>query len=391
MSVKKKPLFLTLLSLTLLLGIFFLPPKEILAGIFRGTFSGGTLNLVLLIWITVSFTALIDEGRTIEQASLILNGSSASPAFILPVFPAIIGLFPMPGGALVSAPMLEKLAEDKKIAPESKAVVNFWFRHLWEPIWPLYPGIILMMGYFDLSVGQVFAKQFFLTLLSIAGGIAFLLLPQAKNLPAKKGNGPFPLLRLLGELWPVILLVAGVLLIPSGPLYLSILLILISVMYSVLKKLEMKKIYNAMKRGFSLKLLALIPIIFIFKYYVEHSGLKEAIEAVITGSNFPLDLVIFTVPFIFGMLFGLTIAFISMSVPLLMSFLVPEPGSVNTYYTTLLFLGGYAGILFSPMHLCLLLSKEYFKASLFKIYLKMLAPGAVLIAAGYLLNVLLNK
>jgi len=56
----------------------------------------------------------------------------------------------------------------------------------------------------------------------------------------------------------------------------------------------------------------------------------------------------------------------------------------------LAYLGGYMGILFSPVHLCLVFSAEYYGAELRKVYRKMLLPSLVFFIVGlmYIVSIL---
>ena len=57
--------------------------------------------------------------------------------------PLLIGLMPSIGGAYFSAPMVAETTRDVTMSPEEKGFINYWFRHPWEYILPLYPGILL--------------------------------------------------------------------------------------------------------------------------------------------------------------------------------------------------------------------------------------------------------
>jgi len=60
--------------------------------------------------------------------------SSSSCRLALTGVPALIGLMPMPGGALVSAIALRrKYLEEARLSPEDSTYLNYWFRHLWVP------------------------------------------------------------------------------------------------------------------------------------------------------------------------------------------------------------------------------------------------------------------
>ena len=62
---------------------------------------------------------------------------------VITMLPAMIGLVPIVGGALVSAPMVVEGSDELGLSPERRTFVNYWFRHLWEYVVPTYPGLIL--------------------------------------------------------------------------------------------------------------------------------------------------------------------------------------------------------------------------------------------------------
>src|SRR3989338_151267 len=57
--------------------------------------------------------------------------------------PMLIGMLPSLGCAYFSAPMVNESTKGLKMSQEEKGFINFWFRHPWEYILPLYPGILL--------------------------------------------------------------------------------------------------------------------------------------------------------------------------------------------------------------------------------------------------------
>ncbi len=72
--------------------------------------------------------------------------------------PALIGMLPMPGGAIFSAPLVDSVDDNDELFSSEKAAVNYWFRHIWEYWWPMYPGVILAVKYSGLSFGFVGAS-----------------------------------------------------------------------------------------------------------------------------------------------------------------------------------------------------------------------------------------
>ena len=82
--------------------------------------------------------------------------------------PALVGLLPMPGGALFSAPLVDSVDSEKGIGGTLKAAVNYWFRHIWEYWWPLYPGVILAIRYSGLPFELFLIIQAPFTLAALA-------------------------------------------------------------------------------------------------------------------------------------------------------------------------------------------------------------------------------
>jgi len=108
------------------------------------------------------------------------------------VLPAVIGLLPMPGGAIFSAPLVDSCDSEKNISPDLKTQINFWFRHVWEYWWPLYPGILLTVEICRVSLWQIMLIQFPITLFTIAVGYFWFLrrVPHEKNIIKVQSSAP---------------------------------------------------------------------------------------------------------------------------------------------------------------------------------------------------------
>ncbi|MDH4232459.1 MAG: DUF401 family protein, partial [Nitrospirota bacterium] len=92
----------------------------------------------------------------------------------------------------------------------------------------------------------------------------------------------------------------------------------------------------------------------------------------------PLLPVLCLLPFMTGMLTGITVGFVGSTFPLLISM----TGGVSPAHMSLAFAAGFIGVLLSPVHLCLVLTKEYFKADLWGIYKKTLPASAIIFIAA---------
>ncbi|NIN01124.1 MAG: DUF401 family protein [candidate division Zixibacteria bacterium] len=83
----------------------------------------------------------------------------------------------------------------------------------------------------------------------------------------------------------------------------------------------------------------------------------------------------------------MTSAFVGISYAVLFSFL--SPNGVNYGYMMLAYGAGFAGVMLSPVHLCLVVTKSYFKASFAETY-RMLLPASVILVLSALVLVLLG-
>ncbi len=130
-----------------ILGLFSLPFLDTL----RIIASTVTDLSVLLLALAMGVIPMIggsmkDSGQMDDLVNNLRVGKRGLMAFS----PAIMGLLPMPGGALLSAPILEKggigVANDLKVA------INNWFRHLFVMIYPLSSALIASAKIANLSV-----------------------------------------------------------------------------------------------------------------------------------------------------------------------------------------------------------------------------------------------
>jgi hypothetical protein len=85
---------------------------------------------------------------------------------------------------------------------------------------------------------------------------------------------------------------------------------------------------------------------------------------------------------IVGLITGVTLAYIAVSFPLLL----PLMGSpVDMQLVMLAYVSGFVGVLLSPVHLCLVLTREYFHASLGGSYRLLILPCAIIMVVAFLI------
>jgi len=134
-----------------------------------------------------------------------------------------------------------------------------------------------------------------------------------------------------------------------------------------------------LRESISWNILLIIVGVMFFKETLRATGAVDGMSLFLTQTGFPLMILFFILPFLVGLLTGLTIAFVGTTFPLLISI---SGGSPEIGKMAFAFASGFTGVMFSPMHLCFVLTGEYFRADRGTIYRYMLIPsGMVMLTA----------
>jgi len=308
------------------------------------TLSYPTLRLILIVLMINILGYLLREFGQIERAlgDLRFLGSKS----ILVLIPLVFGLMPMPGGALVSAPIIDPEASKLNLSPERKTFINFWFRHVIFFIFPLSTGIILASELGNISVYRIIFYQ--LPFFFIAVILGFWKIRDIKN----ENKGGKPSIMFIWYLLPIILVIILNILFGLDFIYGLILAIFLVFVQNRSKNFKM------IPKGFSYNLALAIFGIMFFRFTVERTDVMESFLV----DWVPKEVLLVFVPWIIGMATGLNMAAIGISFPVLLP-LIDSP-----VYVSILYVSCVLGYLSSPLHLCLIVTNEYFKSKLGKVY-----------------------
>jgi len=89
--------------------------------------------------------------------------------------PMLIGMLPSLGGAYFSAPMVKEATSGVQMSQEEKAFINYWFRHPWEFVLPLYPGILLASAVSNIPLYHLIKANAAYAFLLIVTGFLFAM------------------------------------------------------------------------------------------------------------------------------------------------------------------------------------------------------------------------
>lgn len=374
-----------------------------------------TVALAAITILLLMLSGAMQAGGQLQRIVNLTRQLLRRPATAMIALPALIGLLPMPGGALFSAPMVAEAAGHADDPQRSQgsllSAINYWFRHPWEYFWPLYPGVILAMSitagaYPRITVpvpGGTWSLPGFpfvqmpLSLAMLAGGwlIVRRVHPdlQIRYPKAPPGTGK-QLLMAVSPIWMILLIwvPAGLLLGATGlagmgpwgdaaasylPLVIGLAGALVwTVRLTGLGAKTTAKVLAAPKPY----LMALLVLaVMVFKGALEDVGAAAEAGAELTALGVPLLLVTVLLPFISGMVTGLAIGFVGTSFPIVLSSLPPDAPA--TAYMVLAYASGHIGQMLSPLHLCHIMSNRYFQTGFGGVYRHIL-PAAAVSAAG---------
>ena len=192
---------------SLLLGALFgLRPRDLVLSLYVSSTEWQTLRLILIIVFIMALTSIFSQIGYLKIMERAAKELFPNEKYSLAALPALIGLMPMPAGALVSAPMIETVADKLNISPEKKTIINYWFRHIWEHSWPMYQAIIIASAILSISVREFSSKMFPLTILMALIGYLFFLKP-IKSAEDEKGDVKEGLKLFLKSTYPIIVII----------------------------------------------------------------------------------------------------------------------------------------------------------------------------------------
>ncbi|RZN61669.1 DUF401 family protein [Methanonatronarchaeum sp. AMET6-2] len=348
-------------------------PTEILNLVIATLRDPSTIDLMVL----VIFINMIGVGmKQTGQIERVLDGfrSLTTRRGTVGAIPAIFGLLPMPGGALMSAPVMEPEAEKLGSTSEEKTVTNFWFRHFFFFIFPFSPDLVLAARLGEVGIYELILIQIPVAVLALITGYIFYLKPLEKgSIEGKKGY--------LKGSWTVIYGLAPILIaialygVTDISLRFFVPLALLLLLIQNINRLQTNQTISIIKEGFPPNLVLAVFGIMFFREVLTESGSLEIIVDISRAAGIPIEAIVLLVPFIMGMVTGIGMAAIGISFPLIIPFL-PE---VQAIHISVLFVSCFLGYLASPVHLCLVVTREYFDSDLIKNLKEIMKPVSILL------------
>jgi integral membrane protein (TIGR00529 family) len=356
---------------SLALALLLLPARSLPEHMFDTLVDRQTLTLLVVVASALALSRLMEVKGLLTNLTATLE--RLGPRLAMHFVPATIGLVPMPAGALVSATALRDLSNRMGLAPERVTFINYWFRHVWESSLPVYPAIIATSIILSVQLSSVTLTLLPMTAFVIALGTfsSYRMLRHSnKRYQTEERLSKRSIVHdLLRASWPILLIVALVLAGVEAVVAFPLALVLLACQ----QKAKWPELKTALKYGADLQILFLLYAVMLFKATIEGAGAAYALFSDMQYIGLPTPVLLAFLPFLTGFATGISMGFAGISLPLLVPF-IALGSQFDGYALMLAYISGYVGVLLSPVHLCLILSTEYFKASLAGVYRLILPP-----------------
>lgn len=353
-----------------------------------------TVSLALVVSLILVLSHSLEKSGQMQRMLSCFQGVLPWTKVNLVIFPALIGLLPMPGGAIFSAPMVKAIAEPQPLTASQLSYINYWFRHIWEYWWPLYPGILLTTTLAAVDLWRLVLFTIPLTLVAVAAGYWPL---RNHIVDRTSGCSSVALKQFFQEALPILLAIfCGIgfgqlfsIWLPSQYLQVDkelglILALVVSIGWVICQnRISAGNLKTLVFQPALLKMIYMVVAILVFKGILESSGAVDQISTEMLLWHIPLAPITIIMPFLVGGVSGITIAFVGTTFPILVSLIHSlDQSQLLLPYLMLALVSGFIGVLISPLHLCLLLSNQYFQTSLIEVYRHMRFPLAALMVCG---------
>ena len=312
------------------------------------------LSIILLL-IVVSLIPIL--GGIMDDSGLMMESikkMSVSKKSALMITPALFGLLPVAGGALMSAPIVDQI--DNELDSNRKIAINVWFRHILIFIYPLSVQLIVGSVLANLPLYNIIIALILPNILMILIGYFFLV----RSIDSQMERSMRDLKKALYNMIPIII---APIIDFIGRTFFNFILpeffLIIGLSISIIVALsfshyEGKDILRISKKMKIWRFPLIIFAIFLFLEVFLISGVPQEISS-------------FELGFIFFLSLGFFLGFSTGRVQLPLSIIIPiyliQNGLTAMFLLdfVLLYWIIFLGYLITPIHPCLAYSINYFK------------------------------
>ena len=367
----------------------------ILKTILRTLVEPTTITLASTIGLITILGHLMDKYNLLDRMIIALEKILRSSKITILMAPAIIGTLLVTGGALMSCPVVEKLGDKLDISRDKRASINLIFRHALYFVFPLSPTIILAAQVGNFNVMDFIKLQFPISIAMYLLGY-FLYLKGHKEPKLEKLNYKTYLSSIIEFLVyssPILISLLGVILF-NMPFYISLILgIVISIVINLWDKKKDSKydlkenVFMTIYKGIKPSMIIAVIGIMIYKNVVNDMDQLYLLLNTLLHKGIPIELLVL----IAASLISLSLASTQPSIAILFPMILPLAPDYHTklVYAMFIYTNAFIFYYISPLHLCQVLTLEYFDVklkNLYKNYLLILPITYLVMVLIYFIN-----
>ena len=340
------------------------------------------IELLLSVFLIRWLGDIMDKSGNLARASRQLENLMGDRRLVSAVIPLITGLLMVPGGAILSAPAVQRLTDNMGLHPSRQAAINLIFRHIGQIVFPLSASFLVLTS--TVGVSPVRQALYHLPIACAIGLFSFrFYFADVQRCPKSASSNPIsmrelkplavelsPVLVVVAVFCPVHKIVLALAWVPCGP------------------SGEIVSIQDAFAT-------------FRFKETMDSALLivgTLVIQGIFQGKMVPaadytrfLDtslasLIMCLLPAVIGFFTGSVVAGVSLSAPLLSPVLIAFPD--KHLFCATVFMASFGGYLVSPVHLCLSLTAEYYGARLGEVYEDFWLPAGTFLLSAVVTSLL---
>jgi len=360
---------ITLLIAAICLSLL-LSPQYFIDILYETVISTRTWFLILMSTSIAILAELYRLTGLIEDMGIGLARALRSSKIAVMLTPAIIGLLPVAGGALMSAPIVGALSESLNFTAELSIYANVWFRHTIFMFYPLSQLLITTSTITGLPIELLALKQLPIAIFMIIIGylIAFRNSKHKMNITLNEAETPLKI-SAIPLVTALILAVSFRFIIGDFGMLIGVTVGMLALIYvsKASSQIILKSVNNRRVRGIAL---AAFSIMYLQKSFLI-SGASKVITEVLTSNTIPIILLEYTLPGFLSLITGSPLTGVVLTLPIMESLTALTPTDVSAIYVS-----SYLYYLGSPVHLCFVYTAQYFDCSIYKSY-KYMVPSIV--------------
>lgn len=348
-----------------------------------------TWDLALIMFLIALFVSLYRKTGFIDKLGEELIMLIKKPRLVSIITPAVLGLLPVPGGALMSAPIVDSIGDRIGLSRERKLYVNVWFRHVIFIVYPMSTVLVLTTILTNQNLWSIINRQIPIALFMITIGYFIGFGRDTRIINETECIGELDNKSLIRVLTPLLsAIVISIILSPVLDNKPYLLLTRLSMITGILTGTILLMLFSKTSISKLISIacsrevveLVLIGLASMYLRIVYNTIDLKCIYNYVSALD-PL-IIITSIPILFSLIGGLPTSSVVLSIPIISSII-----NIDLEYASLIYISAFLGYLVSPLHLCYVYSAQYYRVPLIKGY-KYLIPSA---ATTLLLTIIIYK